>query len=222
MRALLSHVVLVGAIFIATAVTAEASGFRLVDDNGVVHFTIAPTDPRYQRLSRETERSVGWLRGLPSHRYRTEIQEASLRHGVDSALVEALIRVESAFDPWAVSRKGAMGLMQLMPATAAMLGVRDAFNPKQNIEGGVRHLRGLLDSFAGNISLALAAYNAGVEPVRWFRGIPPYPETQAYVRRILQLYGGGSPIVPAQFVYRYEDAEGTVIYTNVPPSSFRH
>ena len=222
MTALLSCVPLFVGILIAAS-TVEASGYRFVDDDGIVYLTNAPTDPRYQRLNTgRTESAVGWLRIPRQGLYRKEIQEAALRYGVDSALVEAVIRVESSFNPWAVSRKGAMGLMQLMPATASTLGVRDAFNPKQNIEAGVRHLRGLLDSFAGNIPLALAAYNAGMEPVRWFRGIPPYPETQAYVRRILQLYGGGSSLKPPQFVYRYEDPEGTVIYTNIPPPASRH
>jgi soluble lytic murein transglycosylase len=202
--------------------TAEASNFRLIDEDGVVHLTNAPTDPRYQRLSGQTGTSAGWLRLPLRGKYQKEIQEASVRYGVDSALVAAVIRVESAFDPWAVSRKGAMGLMQLMPTTASVLGVRDAFNPKQNIDGGVRHLRGLIDRFAGDIPLALAAYNAGEEPVRWHRGIPPFPETQAYVRRIMQLYGGrGAVLVPAQFIYRYEDSQGTVTYTNIPPPSNR-
>jgi soluble lytic murein transglycosylase len=209
-------------VFVA-AWTAEASTFRLTDEDGVVHFTNAPTDPRYQRFSGGTGTSTGWLRLPQGGRYAKEIREASLRHGVDTALVEAVIRVESAFDPWAVSRKGAMGLMQLMPTTASILGVRDAFNPRENLEGGVRHLRSLIDRFQGNIQLALAAYNAGEEPVRWYRGIPPYPETRAYVRRILELYGmgGASPAPPAQFMYRYEDSRGTVIYTNIPPSPGR-
>jgi soluble lytic murein transglycosylase len=209
--------------FLVSVHAAEASSFRLIDGDGVVHLTNAPTDPRYQRLSGQTGTSAGWLRIPLRGRYQKEIQEASQRYGVDSALVEAVIRVESAFDPWAVSRKGAMGLMQLMPATASVLGVRDAFNPKQNIDGGVRHLRGLIDRFSGNIPLVLAAYNAGEEPVRWYRGIPPFPETQAYVRRIMQLYGGhgAAPVAPAQFIYRYEDSQGTVTYTNIPPPSNR-
>ncbi len=135
-----------------------------------------------------------------------------------------MIRVESAFNPWAVSRKGAQGLMQLMPQTASSLGVRNAFNPRQNIEGGVRHLRGLIDRYGGNLPLALAAYNAGAQAVDWFRGIPPYRETQQYVRQILTLYGTGSPTGPPQAIYRYEDPEGTVVYTNIPrvsPASLR-
>jgi soluble lytic murein transglycosylase-like protein len=164
----------------------------------------------------------GWLR-LPEERasrYASEIREAASRNGIDAGLVEALIRVESMFDPWAISRKGAQGLMQLMPRTASSLGVRDAFNPRQNIDGGVRHLRTLLDRYNGNLPLALAAYNAGDEAVRWYRGVPPYSETQHYVRKILQLYGSSShqPGSP-QFIYRYGDSQGSVTYTNIPPTT---
>lgn len=106
--------------------------------------------------------------------------------------------------------------MQLMPRTASALGVRDAFNPDQNIDGGVRYLRHLIDRYRGDLPLALAAYNAGPRIVDWYGGIPPYPETQDYVRRILTLYGvdGASA---SQMIYRYRDPQGTIIYTNVPP-----
>ena len=107
--------------------------------------------------------ATGWLRMTEtSHsQYATEIREISARHGVDATLVESVIRAESAFNATAVSRTGARGLMQLMPKTAMMLGVRDSFNPRENIDGGVRHLRYLLDRYPGNVSLAVAAYNAG-------------------------------------------------------------
>ncbi len=110
---------------------------------------------------------------------------------MNPALVEAVIRIESAFNPWAVSRKGAQGLMQLMPRTASALGVRDSFNPRQNIEGGVRHLRYLLDRYPGNVPLALAAYNAGEGAVDSYGGIPPYTETQQYVQKVLERTGDG-------------------------------
>lgn len=211
-----------GALFGATSVFA--SSFRFVDQEGVVHFTNAPADPRYRRLSGSAGADASLLRAPEGFngRYHTLISEAAARYGVDPGLVEAVIRMESGFDPWAVSPKGAQGLMQLMPRTASSLGVRDAFNPRQNIDGGVRHLRHLMDRYAGNLPLALAAYNAGDEAVRWYRGIPPYPETQQYVRKIVQLYGGSShPSGVPQLIYRYEDQQGIVTYTNIPPASPR-
>lgn len=120
-------------------------------------------------------------------RYAAEINEAAARFGLPPELVRAVIRVESVFDPHAVSRKGARGLMQLMPRTAFLVGVRDPLDPRQNIHGGARHLRGLITRYGGDLPLALAAYNAGTGPVAWHRGIPPYPETQQYVRQILSL-----------------------------------
>jgi soluble lytic murein transglycosylase-like protein len=108
-----------------------------------------------------------------------------------------------------------------MPRTASALGVRDSFNPRDNIEGGVRHLGYLLDRYSGNVSLALAAYNAGEGAVDYYGGIPPYPETQQYVQRILQRGGGGAqlmvPSAPAKAIYRSEDSDGTVIFSNIPP-----
>jgi hypothetical protein len=198
---------------------AAASSFQLTDGDGVTHFTNAPTDPRYQRMPGLSGTLAGWFR-LPETvraRYRDEIRESALRHGLNPALVESVIRVESAFNPTAVSRKGAQGLMQLMPQTASSLGVRDAFDPRQNIEGGVRHLRYLLGRYPGSLPLALAAYNAGEGAVNASRGIPPYVETQQYVRRVLELLAGTAEAAPV--MYRIEDDQGTVTYTNLPPAA---
>jgi soluble lytic murein transglycosylase-like protein len=206
-------------LLVATGAPAEghAASYRLTDADGVTHFTNAPTDPRYRNMPGMSGTGAGWLRLPPGvqARFTEEIKEIAGRHGVSASLVESVIRVESAFNPSAISRKGAQGLMQLMPQTASSLGVRNAFDPKQNIEGGVRHLRYLIDRYPGNLSLAVAAYNAGEGAVDRYRGIPPYAETQDYVRKVLNGGGGGLSSV----IYRFEDSSGTVTYTNVPPAS---
>ena len=122
----------------------------------------------------------------PHEEPRAIIKEAATRYGVSEELIAAVIEAESQFNPRAVSRKGAQGLMQLMPETAATLGVEDPFSPRENIHGGVRHLRALIDRFDNNVPLALAAYNAGEGAVRVHKGIPPYPQTRAYVRKIMR------------------------------------
>jgi hypothetical protein len=209
----------------AGAAPASGETYRLVGPDGTVHFTNAPSDPRYRRMGvapTSSGTAEGFLRvpqALEAGATLTEmIRVAAQRHGVSEQIVSAVIRVESGFNTRAVSRKGARGLMQLMPGTAAILGVRDSFDPMSNIDGGVRHLRGLLDRFGNNLSLALAAYNAGEGAVNSYGGIPPYPETQAYVGRILSLVGGGdAPVgsIPAS-TYRYEK-DGATVYTNIPP-----
>jgi soluble lytic murein transglycosylase-like protein len=122
----------------------------------------------------------------------TAIEEAAARHNVDPNLVRAVVKVESNFNPNAVSRKGAMGLMQLMPSTARQLKVTNPFDPEQNVDAGVRHLKQLLESYGGDIKLTLAAYNAGAGAVARSSGVPRYTETQNYVRRITNLYYGGA------------------------------
>src|SRR5205807_4822479 len=119
------------------------------------------------------------------------IVQAAARHNVDPNLVRSVIKVESNFNPNAVSRKGAMGLMQLMPSTARQLNVRNPFDPQQNVDAGVRHLKKLLESYGGDVKLSLAAYNAGSGAVARSAGVPHYLETQNYVRRITNLYYGG-------------------------------
>jgi soluble lytic murein transglycosylase-like protein len=154
--------------------------------------------------------------------YTREIAEASARYAVPERLIWAVIRVESGFDHRAVSRKGARGLMQLMPETAAMLGVRDPFDPRQNIHGGTAHLRAMMERFRHDVRLAVAAYNAGEKPVAQYRGIPPYTETRNYVTQVMRLYeGAGGRTSSARggmragAVRRIVEPNGTVLYTNI-------
>jgi hypothetical protein len=155
------------------------------DNRGVVHFTNVPTKPVYRPFLL-LRRYMGRLKGKESVKFDQLIAAACQRYGVEFALVKAVIKAESAFDPSALSPAGARGLMQLMPATAAQHGVGDVHNPESNIEGGVRHLRLLLKRFRGDLALALAAYNAGPEAVARYNGVPPYAETQTYIQRVLQ------------------------------------
>lgn len=133
---------------------------------------------------------AGVAASLTVSELRSLVERASLDAGLDPRLMDALVRVESAYDPAAVSHKGAMGLMQLMPGTAARLRVDDPLDPTENVRGGVEEFRRLLQRYAGDLVLALAAYNAGEGAVARYRGVPPYPETRSYVRRILTMYYG--------------------------------
>ena len=141
----------------------------------------------------ESEQFSSFVRGKPFTQQEIDaaIDEAAVRHNVDPSLVRALIKVESNFNPNAVSRKGAMGLMQLMPQTARQLNVTNPFDPGQNVDAGVRHLKQLMESFGGDVKLSLAAYNAGAGAVSRSGGVPRFAETRNYVRRITGLYYGG-------------------------------
>lgn len=166
--------------------------------NGVVEYTNVRPPGRYERsfavvtggLAADPDSRIDWNHvGLNLTAYATEIAAATGRHGVDPALVRAIMHAESAFQRNALSPKGAQGLMQLMPATAGDYGVTDAFDPVQNIDAGVEHLAMLLDLYDGDVTLAAAAYNAGQGAVaRYGRQVPPFAETQVYVQRVNTLH----------------------------------
>ena len=147
------------------------------------------------------------------------IQQSASRHQVDPDLVRAIVRVESNFDPYAVSLRGAQGLMQLIPATAQRFGVRDAFDPRANLEGGVRYLRYLIDLYGGDLELALAAYNAGENAVSRYNGVPPYRETRNYLRKISRIYPLDWPLDrqnrEAPEIMKFVDSKGIVHFSNM-------
>ena len=188
---------------LAAARPALADIYSYKDERGVVHFTNMPNGDKRFRLVRKEEApsnglpTVGGVRPvgawMPSRenmdRYAPIVDNAARTHGVDAALVHAVITAESGYNPRAFSKAGATGLMQLMPATAARYGVRNIWDPVENIQGGVRYLRDLITLFNGNLELAVAAYNAGENAViRHGHKIPPYAETVHYVPKVLGFY----------------------------------
>ncbi|MDY0297175.1 MAG: lytic transglycosylase domain-containing protein [Acidobacteriota bacterium] len=148
-----------------------------------------------------------------------KIRELAARYQIDESLVRAVAGAESGYNPYAVSPKGAVGIMQLMPDTARLYGVKNRFNVDENLEAGIRHLKYLKGRYNGNLSLVLAAYNAGEEAVRKYNGIPPYRETRQYIRRVMQLMGrvfsGGGSI--RSTLYKVITSEGRILITNTPP-----
>lgn len=187
---------LVGVLTGGMPAVARADLYSFVDEHGVLNITNVPTaDPRY-RLLRKEGGSPHVAYGRPRRGDNSMkvpgldgiVSDAARAHRVEEALVRAVIHAESAYNPRAVSPKGATGLMQLMPATARRYGVRDRFDPTENVQGGVAYLRDLLRMFNHNLRLAVAAYNAGENSVLKYGGIPPYPETRTYVTRVMRLH----------------------------------
>ena len=190
--------ILIGLFLVATLSPAGAAVYKYTDRYGVTTYSeTRPHDRTYRKFHRsclDTYLGCGVLHPywraprLNLHSYQSLISKAAARHGIDAALIRAVIHAESAFNPTAVSRAGAQGLMQLMPATQHKFGVRDPFNVWENVEAGTRLLKILLQKYRYNIRLATAAYNAGETAVARYRGIPPYEETQNYVQRVTRLY----------------------------------
>lgn len=191
---------------------ARSEVYQFVDALGVMHFSNVPTDPRYRHI--QNQDPVAQLRPQD---LRQTILSASRRYRVDPALVKAVIKVESDFDSQAVSNAGAMGLMQLMPATASGLEVQNPFNPAENISGGVKHLSSLLSRFNGDLTLALAAYHAGAKRVEAYGHVPPIEKTHRYIRKVMaayKTYRGDEPT--RKTIYKVISPTGPVIYTNIP------
>ena len=184
------------ALLAGVAAPARAQIYTRMNSNGVIEATNVPAAPGF-RLTYVGKGTLIHSRGFFPRSYGGEfdnhIEAAAAVHGVSVDLLKAVITAESEFDRMAVSSKGAQGLMQLMPFTARRFGVTDSFDPRQNIFGGAQYLRFLLDTFQGDVSLALAGYNAGENAVARFKGIPPFKETRSYVQKIQGLLGGGFP-----------------------------
>ncbi len=177
-------------LFISAPVVADI--YKYEDDAGVLHFTDAPTDKRFKIFMRDIKKDRKLRTSFKlsacnrnPQEFESIINSCALEYGVNKSLVKAVIHAESGFNPAAVSPKGAQGLMQLMPKTAQGLNVADSFNPAENIKGGVRYLKFLLNTFNGDETLALAAYNSGLSRVAKYGGIPPYEETRNYVAKVL-------------------------------------
>ena len=179
---------------VASGPSAAVEVYKYVDSNGQVHLTDKPTHDGYQLVQKAGKKMriprINFrARDANRKRFGSKIAEVASRYRVPEALLHAVITIESAYDPNAVSRAGAVGLMQLMPATARRYGVDDRRDPSANLSGGTRYLRDLLVRFGSNLELALAGYNAGENAVeKYGNQIPPYAETQSYVRKVLQIY----------------------------------
>jgi len=186
----LAAVLAVGLLLAARPATAQIYVFE--DENGVIQFSDTRHHDGFRRHEsrlRPSHRGSAGVGQARAHaRFDALIVRASRVHRMSPGLVKAVIHVESKFNPWAVSHKGARGLMQLMPATAGDLGVEDPFNPWQNIEGGTRYLQQMVERFDGDLRLGLAAYHAGPGSVQRYGGVPPYRSTRQYIDRVLKLY----------------------------------
>jgi soluble lytic murein transglycosylase-like protein len=213
--------VLTVAILAGFAGTVAAEELLYYVENGEVVITNTPSRPDVKPVPGFEERVRAVRGNLPPSRFDVMIEEVARQYGVDADLVKAVAYVESALNPKAVSPKGAMGLMQLMPATAEQYGVRNPFDPYENLVAGTRHLGDLLDEFGGDLTLALAAYNAGAGAVRRYQGVPAYRETREYVRKVHSKLGrdGRHPRAAedsedAEAIAVRVRADGSIVYSN--------
>lgn len=174
------------AVLFVSVLTVSADIYVYVDKEGILHFTNVPTSSNYKIYLREKPKKPFDSRA--SKKYDHIITEASKKHGVSIPLLKALIKTESDFNPKAVSNAGAMGLMQIMPENIRTLNIKDPFDPWENIMGGTRYLKQMINRFNGKLRLALAAYNAGPKVVERYQRVPPFKETEDFVETVMKYY----------------------------------
>jgi soluble lytic murein transglycosylase-like protein len=176
--------ILIAALFLFVAATVvQADIYMFIDSQGVLHFTNAPTSSQYKLYIKERPKPAE-----ATKKYDGIIQEASNTFGISFSLLKAMIKVESDFDSRAISKKGALGLMQIMPQNLRAFNIQEPYDPKDNIMGGARYFKSLIERFEGKLPLALAAYNAGPTIVDKYRDIPPIKETEDYVKRVMKYF----------------------------------
>ncbi len=206
----LTTTVIVGISSLVFSVPTTATEiYQFIGPNGSISLTNVPSDSRYRKIEVESSR---FHATLSEQELEPVIRRHSSQHRLHPALIRAVIKAESGFDPRAVSRSGAIGLMQLMPQTAVRLDVRDMYDPDDNVGGGTKYLRQLLDRFHGNLPLALAAYNAGENAVDHYQALPPFDETRQYVRKVLRYYRTflvRDGVIMERPVSRYDSPETT-------------
>ncbi len=207
--------------------------YRYVDENGVVCYTDAPAGRKTERVIKDNKTSKKQSKAeenvsssAVNMDYSGYVKQAAAKYEIEPELIDAVIKTESNGNHRAVSSKGAMGLMQLMPSTAYDMNVVNPFNPEENIEGGTKYLRQLLEKFNGDLTLALAAYNAGPKTVERYRNVPPISETRQYVKKVISLVKGKSnysfsnslgqdlPATEPARIYKVVLDDGTVLFTN--------
>jgi hypothetical protein len=202
---------------------AYADVYQTTQTDGSMLYTNTPSSgSTVVSVEKKPDRKMNLKKNKHAGNYHSIVDEKSKKHNVDPKLVKAVIAAESGWNPSAVSPKGAVGIMQLMPQTASDMGVGNRYNPEQNIEGGVKYLKYLLDKFNGNMTLALAAYNAGPTRVEKAMRVPQIPETVNYVKRVMNTYSGGGfdysswmPATTSTKIKMVSQKDGSVLFTNV-------
>ena len=209
-------------LFIVTSASADV--YKYTDENGIVCYTDAPFGKKTEKVIAQRNTSASESKAFVSRDYSPYVQKAALKYEIEPELIHAVIRTESNGNHRAISKKGAMGLMQLMPSTANDLNVGNPFNPEENIEGGTKYLRYLLEKFNGNLTLALAAYNSGPKTVEKYGNVPPISETRQYVNKVFSYYNGKrhyglsnsteSHQKRSEPIYKVVLEDGTILFTN--------